>query len=160
MPGPPPKAAATRQRRNKKATAAQLVPDPQAEVPVLPANPPQDAWEEALGLPVPEWHPAVRDEWTEIWRSAMASQYGPVEAHGLLKLMCLVQAFWTTSNPELRKQLHAEIRIARTDFGLTPKARASLHWEVAQAEDAVERRVERTRGRSQPTPEEELEALR
>jgi hypothetical protein len=160
VPGPAPKSEATRQRRSMKKSMS-LVANPEAEVPALP-DPPETVVRDDEGAVVersaPAWHPVVLDEWAEIWRSPMASQYTPTDGHGLLQLMVLTQLFWSAEDGDKKKQLHAEIRLARRDFGLTPMARASLHWQILDTEEKAERRNNRRRESGQ-SAEDELAIL-
>ena len=153
MPGPAPKPAAQRARTNKKSTAAVLYADPDADVPILP-DPPQmvvrDKEGQILSATDGKWDPHAVEEWEEIWRSPMATMFIPTDGYALLKYIVLVNNFWQSEDPEYQKSLHAEIRITRKDFGLTPIARASLHWEINKAAESDEKRKSKAAGRKTP----------
>ena len=118
MPGPIPKSAITRQRRNKKSTAATLKAEggELREVPPMPE----------------EWHNMTKAWWEDVWRSPMADEFIEADKHGLYRLAVLVNEFW--EHPS--KDLHAEIRLGQQAFGLTPIDRRRLQWEVGRAESA------------------------
>ena len=52
---------------------------------------------------------------------------------GLLALAVLVDEFWTTGDPKL----HAEVRQASREFGLSPLSRRQLQWEVKRVTTPV-----------------------
>lgn len=124
MPGPAPKHASTRTRRNRTATAATLTtPAKAAKVPPLPS------------LADQPWHPMTVAWWDDLWRSPMAPEYDPSDIHGLYLLATLVNGFW--ENPS--KELAAEIRLQRQCFGLTPIDRRRLQWEIERSDEAQDR---------------------
>jgi hypothetical protein len=127
--GPAPKPAAVRARRNKKSTKTKLSSDRKARAPELTAT--------------IDWHPLARAEWRRIWASPMAQEFGDVERDGLLKLVILVNDFYAAETPRERKELASEIRLQRADFGLTPRARAGLQWEIERADEAKARNERR-----------------
>jgi hypothetical protein len=141
--GPAPKPAAARQRTNKKSTAATLEADPKAKVPALPDLPDEDGDSH-------KWHAQTLAEWRDIWRSPMASQWCDADLHGLLKLILVVDDYWWATSPSARREALVEIRLQRSDFGLAPRPRAGLHWEIARAEEADARAAKRKRSPSPP----------
>ena len=136
--GPPPKSAATRQRRNKVATAARFETDEQPIdiKPELGAHPAGE-----------EWHERTLMFWSDVWDSPMRDEYLRVDMDGLVALTALVDRFWKGA-----VQLAAEIRLQRALFGLTPMDRRRLQWEVVRAEQAEQRRPSK---RSKPKDEPE-----
>lgn len=122
MSGPAPKPAATRQRRNKTSTAAQLHADPELLAPDLP--------ERDGG-----WLPLTVQWWRDLWSSPMAPEYHSSDVHGLLIVAALRDDFWR----EPDKALAAELRLQHREFGLTPLSRRQLQWEIERAEDAQQR---------------------
>ncbi|MEQ8834285.1 MAG: hypothetical protein RIB67_07545 [Miltoncostaeaceae bacterium] len=132
MPGPAPKPAATRQRRNRTTTAARLIAMPERPIkaPPLPAGDDH------------EWHPLTLAWWKDIWTSPMAPEFLAADVHGLYMLAMLVDRFWRGD-----AKVAGEIRLQRQCFGLTPIDRRRLQWEVERVEEAEERRAER---RTQP----------
>lgn len=81
----------------------------------------------------------------------MAGEYVAADAHGLLVLADLVDRYWQAPSRELA----AEIRLQRAEFGLSPIARRRLQWEVARVEDATGRRKP---SRARKDPRQALEA--
>ncbi|MEV6344142.1 hypothetical protein [Actinoplanes sp. NPDC051851] len=124
MPGPPPKHPGTRQRRNRTSTAATLSVVHDVEEPALPTR---------------LWHEQTRSWWRDIWASPMAPEWDDSDVHGLFNLALLVDDFWTTDDPKLRKELAAEIRQQRQGFGLTPIDRRRLQWEIERTDEAQDR---------------------
>lgn len=135
MPGPTPKPASQRARRNKTSTAATFETEEQpiTEAPELGAHPAGE-----------EWHERTLDFWREVWDSPMAEEFLRADVDGLLELAVLVDGFWKKPDAKLA----AEIRLQRQCYGLTPIDRRRLQWEISRAEKAE-------RGRkppAQPTP--------
>lgn len=130
MPGPPPKNPATRQRRNRKPTAASIGEAPQAESRDLPAR--------ADGT---EWHPRAVALWEEAWRSPMAAEYLEADIEGLLVVADLTHLYWNKPSSKTA----AELRQQRLSYGLDPMARRKLQWEVARAEQAQRKEPARER---------------
>lgn len=135
MPGPPPKHASARARRNKVAGARtlQLVHD--VKTPKLPAD------------AEITWHPMTKAWWADIWRSPMAPEWDSSDIHGLYILAVLENAFWY----EPSQSLAAEIRLQRQQFGLTPLDRRRLQWEIDRGEQAELNTRER-QNRAKPKP--------
>lgn len=128
MPGPVPKPAALRQRRNKAATAAKLAPERRRQrAPRLPER--EDG----------EWHRMTRAWWRAVWRSPMASEFLDADVHALFRLAVLVDMFWRDPSRELA----AELRLEQQCFGLTPIDRRRLQWEVERGESAATRTQQR-----------------
>ena len=141
-PGVPPTHQSARARQNKRSTRATLyVPHPDdIRIPELP--PLIEKGEE-----VP-WHPNTEDWWQEIWSSPMASEYVEADISGMLRLAILVDEFWRKPS----SGLHAEIRIAQQEYGLTPLSRRRLEWTVESAEDAKARGRNRESRQTAPQP--------
>jgi hypothetical protein len=79
MPGPPPKPAATRRRRNRASTARELAAVSAVEAPGLPAE--------------RDWHRLMVRWWADVWASPMASEYLDADVHGLFRLAVLVDDY-------------------------------------------------------------------
>ena len=118
MPGPMPKKAATRQRRNR-ATTATIVEATTARRVELPAD----------------YHDLTRAWWATIWDSPIASEWVDADVPGLVALAQLVEDFWRSPR-EQRAKAHAEVRMASREFGLSPFTRRQLQWEVRKVEAA------------------------
>lgn len=125
MPGPAPKHASARSRRNRTSTSATLVADPKLRAPSLPVG---RAW---------TWE--TESWWRDIWASPMAPEYDDSDRHGLFALAALVDDFWTADTARERAMLAAEIRLQRQCFGLTPIDRRRLQWEIERTDEAQDR---------------------
>lgn len=134
MPGPAPKPAALRQRRNKAPTRAILTAGLQniEDAPKLPRCPNEG-----------RWHKMARQWWAAVWTSPMSSEFLDGDIPALFRLVVLVDAFWKEPNIKIG----AEIRMLEREFGLTPLSRRRLEWSVVQAEESKDkfeqRRVQR-----------------
>lgn len=144
MPGPIPKNPATRQRRNKTATSAELTTEerPRERAPQLPRG--------------RSWHKLTRAWWREVWASPMADEFLDSDVHGLYILAELVDQFWTAPT----KDLAGEIRLQRQCFGLTPIDRRRLQWEVTRVEEQTTRRAQRRVRQAQDGEIDPRQALR
>lgn len=150
MPGPIPKPAALRQRRNRTSTAATLV----ATAPRRRRAPQLPKREEGA-----EWHRMTRAWWRAVWRSPMADEYLDADVHALYRLAALVDMFWRAPC----KELAAEIRLQQQCFGLTPIDRRRLQWTVDRGEAASvrteQRRIRRVQADSSKDPREVLKVI-
>jgi hypothetical protein len=151
MPGPAPKASAQRQRRNLRSTAARLEAAPATKIGL-----PDIRWSSITCLqcrlakwshtrkwfdecevdphdydPAPiAWRPTTLAWWETIWASPMAAEWVDADVPGLLNLAVLVDEFWTFGE----SKIHAEIRQASREFGLSPLSRRTLQWEIHRVE--------------------------
>lgn len=115
---PQPKAPGARRRRNLG----------QAQWRQLPA--------EGTGRPAPElgvredpgWLESTREWWTGIWASPMASAWLDSDVPELRRLASMVDT--AARRPELAG-LHTQISLLGDRFGLSPKGRRALQWEIA-----------------------------
>lgn len=122
MPGPAPKHASVRARRNKSSTGAKLSSVHAVKAPALPNRP-------------DGWHDMTAAWWADVWASPMAPEYDDSDRHGLFLLAVLVDSFWV----EPSKEIAAEIRLQRQCFGLTPIDRRRLQWEIERTDEAQEK---------------------
>lgn len=122
MPGPAPKDASVRARRNKTSTASTLRLAHSVRAPKLPDR--EEGWQ-ALTV---SW-------WKDIWASPMAPEFLKSDHHGLFLLAALVDEFWLRPSTALA----AEIRLQRQCFGLTPMDRRRLQWEIEKVDEAVDK---------------------
>lgn len=129
MPGPASKPENLRQRRNKKASAAELTAPETPEIPAIP-NPDKR-----------EWHELSIAWWDHIWSSPMATRYLKTDLDGLGMLALIVDEFYKT----LDLKLLAEIRMQESRYGLSPWDRARLDWRVTPAADDKPKPVSRKR---------------
>jgi hypothetical protein len=118
MASPLPKPAATRQRRNKVTSIATLEAAPATR----------------LALEG-KWRPETTKWWNTIWDSPMAGEWVDADVPGLVALARLVDAYWA-ADISLAPKIHAEIRMAQREFGLTPFSRRQLQWEIKRVEAA------------------------
>ncbi len=129
MPGPAPKTASTRARRNKTSTAATIKPDPTLTAPELPDD--------------FAWHSQTVAWWNDVWASPMAPEFDDSDKHGLIALAVLVNHFCTVPKPFSRMSIAAEIRQQSQRFGLSPIDRRRLQWEIERTEEAQEKGAKR-----------------
>lgn len=111
------------------------MPDPEDWIPV-----PQSPAEEGEADFEPQWAKPVVKWWNDLWSSPMSSEFVDSDIHGLY-MACVYMH--ESLNPYLRvadriKNAQAwESTIAK--YGLTPTARESLRWQVAQGTQAQNR---------------------
>lgn len=86
-----------------------------------------------------EWREETRQWWADVWSSPMAGEFLRSDLNGLYRLAILIDMFW--SSPD--KGIAAEIRQLEQAYGLGPLARRRLEWQVAQTEEASDRRDRR-----------------
>lgn len=124
MPGPVPKTAAVRQRRNKSASRTDLPAVPPPNRPRLPGHPHGHGW-----------HQMATRWWKDVWDSPMSAEFLDGDFGALFRLAFLVDQYWRNGELEVAR----EIRLMEREFGLTPLARRRLEWQVAQTEDAKDK---------------------
>jgi len=122
MPGPAPKPAHLRQRKNRTSTAAKLSPYTRKRAPSLPNE--------------REWQTMTREWWKDVWHSPMAPEFIKSDIHGLFRLAVLVDRFWVDPTTNLA----SEIRQQQAEYGLTPIARRRLQWEIEKVEAVTKKR--------------------
>jgi hypothetical protein len=136
MPGPAPKDASTRARRNKVSTSAKLIADPDLKVPPLPKR---DGWHEMTV----QW-------WNDLWSSPMAPEFDTSDMHGLYLLALLMDDFWLAGDITTRIKLAAELRQQGQRFGLSPIDRRRLQWEIERTEEAQQKGAKRRASTTDP----------
>jgi hypothetical protein len=77
-----------------------------------------------------EWEPATRAWWKQIWATPMATQWTEGDVPALIELAALRQHLLSN----FQTSLAAEVRLRSDSFGLTPKGRQSLRWELPRDE--------------------------
>jgi hypothetical protein len=131
MPGPPPKALDVKTRRHKSATRATLGErDGDIEIPPLPRHfsvQMVDGKQRRFKTP---WHPMTVAWWEDIWPSPMAAEWHKSDIHGLYAVALLYNNFFECPD----SKTHAELRLARMPYGLTPLDRRRLEWTVENTE--------------------------
>jgi hypothetical protein len=138
--GPPPKNPATRQRRNKAATADPALPPESTPAEI-------EAGIKAPPLPKPPkrkgrrgWSHVSRAYWLEIWRSPMAKKFLRADVPRLVVYLDLFDRYWAGET-----SVAGELRLQGACFGLTSVDRWRLQWGVADEKPPV----------TGPTPEPE-----
>ncbi|MCK9518063.1 MAG: hypothetical protein M0R74_03385 [Dehalococcoidia bacterium] len=133
MPGPAPKPANLRQRRNKKAGAVTL-PSPENT---------SDTKKKVPSLQNPDkrkFHKLTRKWWRRVWESPMAGEYLPTDIDGLARLAILIDNYYQNPAAKNAKELLGEVRLQEARFGLSPIDRSRLQWEVMRGEEAEKKR--------------------
>lgn len=126
MPGPVPKDPKIRQRRNKSPSMAVL---PAESKPIL-RRPQLPKLEDV------NWLDITQAWWVDVWESPIRSQLIRSDLGSLFRLAVLVNRFFESGSLKIA----GEIRLLEREFGLTPMARRRLEWQVAQTEDAQDKR--------------------
>lgn len=90
--------------------------------------------------------------WNLVWASPSATQWRDEDVPAVSRLGVLLECFDTTHDPKFLP----EIRQLEDRLGLTPKARAQLHWVVAD-EDGI---VLEAKGRPTSAAAERRKSLR
>lgn len=135
MPGPVPKPALLRQRKNRASTSARFVDqNPLQGVPELPKR-------------KRKWRAEVVAWWHDLWTSPMVSEYIQSDTHGLFMLADMMDRYYR----EPTAALATEIRLQRQCFGLTPIDRRRLQWEIERGEEAQEKSNKRKRAQIKPS---------
>lgn len=147
-----PKPAAQRQRRNRITTAAVLEAGPAQKV-ELPAARPSAVWCAHCSLPLwdhdrkhfeeadvdphdkepaaLDWLKPTKQWWDTIWASPMVAEWVDADVPDLLAIAVMVDEFWRSGDT----RIHAEVRMASREFGLTPMSRRSLQWEIKRLQE-------------------------
>ena len=133
MSGPAPKHVSVRARVNKASTRATLTERDPSDVKVPPLPPCTKELEDGQVIEVP-WHPLTRAWWAAIWPSPMAAEWHESDIFGLYAVAFLYDKFYR--NPSAAA--HAELRLARAPYGLTPIDRRKLEWSIGSV-DRVQR---------------------
>ena len=146
-----PRKAGGPSKKGSKATVT-LLPD--AEGRAIPPLPPAEDWlqvPEELGMEA-EWNPAVERWWNDIWSSPMSTEFVHSDMHGLyLGCYYLHESLNAYYKPGERVQMAKAFENTLKSYGLTPSARESLRWQVAQGTSA-QRRTDQLRANSPKTP--------
>ena len=89
---------------------------------------------DAPPLPDAEWSSETLSWWETIWASPMATVWEPSDVDSLVRLARLMDA-------DIRGDLPlaglAQITALEDRFGLSPKARRALQWEIAATENVT-----------------------
>jgi hypothetical protein len=82
-------------------------------------------------LPDANWLPTTLDWWRVIWRSPMSAVWLDADRDGLVRLAQLRDA---QHRGELPVSALGQMTTLEDRFGLNPRARRSLQWEISRAE--------------------------
>ena len=89
---------------------------------------------DAPDLPDREWLPSTLEWWRQVWASPMAVAYEEADVESLVRLARLKDDF---DKGDIGTSALPAMQQLEDRFGLSPKARRALQWEVAQAEEAA-----------------------
>lgn len=130
------KPAHQRQRQNRSVAKATIEASPAKRLDLAELLP-----ENAL-------HRMTLWTWNVWWASPLTAEWVDADVPDLVDVALLVDAFWTADDPIKRAKIHAEMRMAMQQFGLTPMSRRSLQWEIKRLEGPKPREEPRTPRRS------------
>jgi hypothetical protein len=83
-------------------------------------------------LPGEEWTDSTRAWWATIWRSPMATAWQDADHDSLVRLAHLREDFMLG---ELPVSALGAMQQLEDRFGLSPKSRRALQWEIGQGEE-------------------------
>lgn len=152
MPGPAPKPAHRRQRTNRTSTASVLEATPAVKVDLplrysswkcvecylRPGRHSEEYFDKEEIAPHDfvaaevEWQPLTVRWWDTIWESPMVQEWVNADVPDLVAIAFLWDNFYRLGEPSI----HAEIRMASREFGLSPLSRRTLQWEIHKVESA------------------------
>lgn len=92
-------------------------------------------------MPDGRWSEETRGWWRGVWRSPMAAAFLPADVPVLARLAGLRQDFVESGDVKVLP----EIRQLEDRFGMSPRARQQLHWEVVAEESERPATVHRLR---------------
>jgi hypothetical protein len=147
MRGPVPKDPSVRARRNRTSTNAILRIVTDAKVPALPAD--------------RQWHPYAAAWWTDAWSSPMRQEWTTSDEHGIVRLLALQHAYWSTFDEGDYKALATlenSFNASSKMFGLSPMSRRALQWQIEQGEAAEEKTTQRRKSRAVKSGPKAVEA--
>jgi hypothetical protein len=106
---------------------------------------PEDGRADEVPELVGEWLESTREWWTDIWRSPMSTAWLPADVGALRRLARLRDDDERGEAPAVAL---AAIQQLEDRFGLNPKARRNLQWEISRADsEPAPRRVPVSGGR-------------
>lgn len=150
MPGPARKAG-TPSKKGSKSSVTLLKAVEGAEIPPLPraedfisfpgGDPARHGGNDSDYETVePQWNRAVEDWWDSIWSSPMSGEFVESDIHSLyLACMYLHESLNPFNKPAERAGFGKNFEATIKNFGLTPSARETLRWQVAQGTAAQSR---------------------
>lgn len=93
--------------------------------------PPEGRTDPAPDLPGDEWLASTIDWWMTIWASPMATIWIESDVDSLIRLARMRDDF---HRGELPVSAFAAVQALEDRFGLSPKSRRNLQWEISKAE--------------------------
>lgn len=130
------KAGASRPEQRKQVKV--LVDRSEAAVPPLPR--PEEWLSNNHEDTKPEWSRPVREWWESIWTSPMSGEFVHSDIHGLyVAALYLEESVNPFNKATDRLKFGQAWEKAIQSYGLTPTARESLRWAIAQGEQADNR---------------------
>lgn len=131
-----PKPPGQRVRRNKDQPAYRQLPAEgrKGKAPPLPRK-------------KPAWRKSTRDRWATLWASPMATTYLDADLPALHRLAHLWDETERVGVGEMSPGALSQITALEDRYGLSPKGRRQLQWEIAQGDTAegAEAKPERRR---------------
>ena len=100
----------------------------QAQWHELPASGRRDP---APELPGEDWLPSTLEWWATIWASPMATAWVPADEDSLIRLAKMRDEF---HRGDLPVSAFGAMQALEDRFGLSPKSRRALQWEIAKGE--------------------------
>lgn len=154
-PGPMAKHPSTRQRRNVASTAREIVLRGDHEE-LLPVPPLPERPEVEGKYPRPaEWHPEARVAWAEMWQYPLVYEAPSVDYHLMRLYISIVDSiFYKLDGNYPVTELIKELRPFAEMWGFGEKARRHLQITIQQAEEAMDRGVERAAKRIESSAED------
>jgi endo-alpha-1,4-polygalactosaminidase (GH114 family) len=139
------KHGSVRQRRNTTSTAREIVLRGHDEellpVPALPDR--VHKTKEGELVPV-RWNDQVVLAWAEMWQYPLVYEAPAVDQHLMLVYVDLLQDFWERSEAgRPRHEIARDLRSYAELWGIGEKSRRHLQITIQQAEEAIERGVQR-----------------
>jgi hypothetical protein len=98
--------------------------------------PPAEDFKRPPALPTrkPPWLKSTRAWWGVLWASPMATTYLAADVPALLRLAEMVDA---RTRGKLGPSETSAMTALEDRYGLSPRARRALQWEITQAENAA-----------------------
>jgi hypothetical protein len=128
---PLPKPPGQRVRRNKEQGSWKELPEQGSSSPAPP-----------LPTKKPAWRKSTRDKWEKLWASPMATAYVEADQVALERMAMLWDEI---DRGEVGNGRLSAVQKLEDQFGISPKARRALQWEITKAEvvDLPQKRSER-----------------
>jgi len=139
---PYPKHPSARARRNQVSTATALVVTSPNVKPELPqryrvVKVKEDGETITVREPA-DWHPNALYLWEALWSSEMVDEFLGVDIPTLIRLVALETEYWERfEDGRSTTMVSSNIDALIKQYGLTPMARRSLDWVIAETEETT-----------------------